>query len=505
MKNSIARDTVFLTVIQFVTQIVSLLLNVFINKNLGTENLGLMSLINAFFTFAIIISNGNIFVSASRFVSEEIGKENGNPGKIAGYSFLFSIILSTLSAIAVTVLAVPLSQSVIRDESAAGAVRILALSLPLAAVSSCLKGYFNAYRKVMIPAVSETAAFAVRSVIMGMSAGFLIKNSILTVYTAISLSVICSEATGLAFLIVYLIKENPSNSGAPVIKFSKFAAGLIPVMLNSYIPCILSTANDALVPYTLKQTGCSTADALSKYGLFEAVVLPVLFFPSMFISCLSTILVPEISRERAGGNRIRNLELTEKVISATVIYSLFIVSILAVYGRRIGELVCGEDYAGEMIMMLAPVVPFIYLELILEGIIKGLGKHSFSSVNYLAEYIIRISSLLIFTPLTGAYGIAISYYLSNIICNISRIIMISRTYGISLNIFRFLVTPGFSIAVAWQGATLVKNLTHFENTGKIPEMILFSLAELLLYLLFLSLFKTEKGKKFSLHPRFFLS
>ena len=115
LKNSIKKDTIFLTCVQFVTQIISLILNIYINKNLGTENLGLMSLINAFFTFAIIISNGNIFVSSSRFISEEIGKKDGNPGKIFAYSVLFSVILSTVSAFAVTLLSVPVSKSIIKD------------------------------------------------------------------------------------------------------------------------------------------------------------------------------------------------------------------------------------------------------------------------------------------------------------------------------------------------------------------------------------------------------
>lgn len=500
LKNSIKKDTIFLTCVQFVTQIISLILNIYINKNLGTENLGLMSLINAFFTFAIIISNGNIFVSSSRFISEEIGKKDGNPGKIFAYSVLFSVILSTVSAFAVTLLSVPVSKSIIKDCNAEGAIKILAVSLPVAALSSCIKGYFNAYRKVTVPALSETLSFLVRSVIMGISAAFLIRKNILSIYTALSLSVICSEVAGIIVLIIYLIKTHPSNTGKPTVSFAKFSAGLVPVMLNSYIPCILSTANDALVPFTLKQAGSSTADALSKYGLFEAVVLPVLFFPSMFISCLSTILVPEISREKAGGNRIRNLKLTEKVIDATVIYSVYIVSILAVYGKTIGSLICGNEYAGKMIMLLAPVVPFIYLEIVLEGIIKGLGRHSFSSLNYLAEYIIRISALLVFTPLTGEYGIAISYYLSNIICNISRIIMISREYGISFDMSRYIVSPAFAAVLSWQTAVMLRKLTHFDALGKIPETAVYAMAVLILYVFFLSVMNSSCRKKVTPRP-----
>jgi len=474
---------------QLITQILSLILNMHINRSLGTENLGLLSLINAFFTFAIIISNGNIFVSTSRFVAEERGKENGNPGKIFRYSLIFSLTLSLASAIAVFVFAEPVSINIIKHEDSSKAIRLLAFSLPLAALSSCIKGYFNAYRKVMIPAVSETAAFLVRALIMGMSAVYFIPERILTIYSALSLSIIFSETTGLMILVFFAARQKNKKSNYPTISFPKYVLGLVPVILNSYIPCILSTANDALVPFTLKQSGCSTADALSKYGLFEAVVLPVLFFPSMVVSCLSSILVPEISKHRAGGKTVQNLDLISSVISTAVTYSLFTVSILVMYGKQIGMLAGHDEYAGKMVMMLAPVVPFIYLEIVLEGIIKGLGKHSFSSLNYLAEYVIRISALLVFTPLTGFYGIAISYYLSNIICNISRIVLISRTLDIKFSLKSYIAVPLTAIIFSWQLTTIIRHFTGFDRLGEIPEIAVYTVTSLVLYLFFLKLIR----------------
>lgn len=482
MKNSIAKDTIFLTVMQLVTQVLSLVINIFINNRLGTENLGLMSLINAFFTFAIIISNGNIFVSASRFVAEERGKTDGNPGKIFFYSIIFSLILSSLSAAVVFISARPVSVRILHSAVCQKPIRMLAFALPAAAVSSCIKGYFNAYRKVVIPTVSETAAFLVRSFIMMISAGILIPQNRITIYTALSVSIITSEFTSLCILLFSLSKNHPEFNKNKTIGFPAYAAGLIPVMLNSYIPCILSTANDALVPYTLKQTGCSTALALSRYGLFEAVVLPVLFFPSMFISCLSTILVPEISKQRAGGSKVQNIGLVNDVISATIIYSLYIVSIMSRFGNDIGILAGHDAYAGKMIAMLAPVVPFIYLEIILEGIIKGLGKHTFSSLNYLAEYIIRISSLLISTHFAGCWGIAVSYYLSNIICNIARIVLISKIYDIRPSFRQFLLKPSIAVIVSWQCTSAAGNIADLKYPGIIPEIIIYSAVSLIIYL-----------------------
>ncbi|MDO5560217.1 MAG: oligosaccharide flippase family protein [Oscillospiraceae bacterium] len=483
MKNSIARDTAFLTVIQLSTQVLSLVLNIYTARMLGTESLGLIALVYTFFSFAMIISNGNIFVSTSRFVSEERGKSCGNPRRIFRYSLIFSLLLSCMTAACVFVFAEPLGMRFIKDETGVSAIRLLALSLPMAALGSCMKGYFHACRKVVIPAIADMTEFCIKSAIIALSAGILIRKDILTIYNSIAISIICGEAASCIMLICSIIsharKEEPSKY--KTIGFFSYILSLIPVILNSYIPCILSTANDALVPITLNQSGCSTSESLSQYGIFEAVVLPVLFFPSMFLSCLSVILIPEISRCRTAGRSERNKEIINNVISKTITYSIFIVSFFLIYGNEVGTLISKEPQAGRMIMLLAPVVPFIYLEIILEGIIKGMGRHSFSSLNYLAEYIIRISSLLICVPVMGFYGIAVSYYLSNIAGNISRMVMIIKSNSMKFSLREFVTNPVISAVCAWQFGMLLKTLLRLDSIPLIPQMILYSMICLLVY------------------------
>ena len=85
-KHKIIRDTFFLTAIELILQGLSLLLNVFVTRKLGSSFMGMISLIGSFFGFVTIISSGNIYLSSSRFISEEIGKKNGNPNKVFRYS-----------------------------------------------------------------------------------------------------------------------------------------------------------------------------------------------------------------------------------------------------------------------------------------------------------------------------------------------------------------------------------------------------------------------------------
>ena len=228
------------------------------------------------------------------------------------------------------------------------------------------------------------------------------------------------------FLTVLYVRRRESG-GTCSLSFWRYGRLAFPVALGGCLTAALSTANDTLIPITLRQSGSSASRALEQFGTFEGVVIPVLFFPSTMLCALSGILIPEIARANAAGNQRRVCQLTERVIQLTLIFAILIAAILLKFGGRVGYWMDGGTLSGKMIRILAPVVPFIYLEIVLEALLKGMGKQNFSSLNYLAEYVIRICVVLIFIPLFGFYGIVASYYTSNVFGNCNRLRMAAKT------------------------------------------------------------------------------
>ncbi|HCR74254.1 MAG TPA: polysaccharide biosynthesis protein, partial [Ruminococcus sp.] len=148
-KNNIARDTFILTAVQIFLQVLALMLNIFITRELGASSVGVTSLIYSFFGFISVISNGNIFVCVSRFAAEEIGKPNGNPERIFSYSIIFCMALSITAAVSVFIFAGTLGEHFLKTPDSVIPIRIMSVCLPISALTSCIKGYFNAYRKVV--------------------------------------------------------------------------------------------------------------------------------------------------------------------------------------------------------------------------------------------------------------------------------------------------------------------------------------------------------------------
>ena len=92
-RKSILKDTIQLTVVQFFLEWVSLLLNVWLTHRIGAATVGIVALTGSFFQLAAVAANGNGFLCTSRFVSEELGKPNGNPNRVLGYAIGFCLLL----------------------------------------------------------------------------------------------------------------------------------------------------------------------------------------------------------------------------------------------------------------------------------------------------------------------------------------------------------------------------------------------------------------------------
>ena len=254
-------------------------------------------------------------------------------------------------------------------------------------------------------------------------------------------------------------------------------------MGNACLVAILGSANDALVPLCLLQYGNSTEEALAQFGSFEAIILPTLFFPSVIQCCMSGLLVPVLAREKAAGHEDEIRMMTERVLEQTVAYAFGVVLILVQFGNEIGHLLGGDAFTGNVLCHMAPVVPLIYLEIILEGVLRGLGKQNFSSLNYLAEYIVRISVLLICVPMFGFYGIAASYMACNLTGNAVRLSFVLRTTGLKPVIKRIFLRPLFTMLFSWQFTQLI---LFFSRNLPIPDSSRISAAIALTGLLYLA-------------------
>ena len=473
-RRNMLSETIILSIFSVGMQSLGLLLNIFLTHQLGAAAVGEMTLIGSFYGLAAVLSGGSGFVAASRFMSEEMGC-SGNPQRVYHYLTGFCLMLSTAAAILLFVFADFPEKILHQTELQVSTIRILSISLPLSALAACMKGKCYAYDRVYLPAAAECIEFVIKSGIVSFCTVFLIPNGTLDIVRTFAISITAGQGITVLFLSLFRSPKQDKCTTCSV-SFKRLIRLLLPIMGNASLVAILSTTNDALVPLTLLQFGSSPNEALAQFGEFEAIIIPTLFFPSVIQCVMSGLIVPELSKANAAHDHHSIRLITERALEYTIAYALFIVMYLVQFGRQIGMMLGGDTVTGEMLRVMAPVVPFIYLEIIMEGILRGLGQHIFSSLNYLAEYVVRISVLLICVPMFGFYGIAASYLACNLSGNAVRLYFVLRVTGLRPVWKRILIRPAITLIGVWQIMLLTEKLTE---RLLVPETVIMVLCGIL--------------------------
>lgn len=448
MRQKITADTIIISAFSLILQGLSIALNIAVTRQLGESAVGVLSLVSQFFVFAITLSGGNIFVISSRFISEEIGRK-GNVEKIVLYCLISGLTLSFIFSGMIFALSSHIIDEFMEGKGSIAAIRIMALSLPLATTGSCIKGYFHARRIVLIPCISEFTEFFVKGASLLSMIILFAKNGKADIFTCSAVSLMLGEAVSCIMLCVFYVKERlPKAEVPPKISFGEFLKLSAPITLGAYIFVLLSATNEALVPITLKSFSGSAETALSQYGIFEGIIMPVIFFPSVLLQSLSVILVPEIARENKGFCPLNVRKVSKRAISQAFSTAFISAMFIFSFGGEIGALLSESPLASKTLTIICPVIPFIYIEIVTESILKGLGRQKFCIINSAAEYLIRISCVVVFVRFIGFYGVIVSYFASNIICNTIRIIAVHKLTGLRFDFVGNILVPLFSAAAA---------------------------------------------------------
>ena len=471
-KSKLLRDTAILTAFQLILDSAALLFNAFITRQLGAQAIGILSLIGSFLGLAGILSNGNAFLCTSRLIAEETGR-GGDPNRVLLHGIKLCLMLSGAVSGIILMLTEPISRRFFSGADMGAALRVMPVILVTGAVGACLKGYFNACRRTWVTAVSDVIEFAVKSAVIAVLTIRLKAPDEASVCRVMISGIVGGNAVSLLFLTILYMKFHVRGNGRTSLSFGKYAGLAFPIMGGGVLTAVLSSTNDALIPFCLRQFGDSANQALGSFGVFEAIVIPTLFFPSVVLCSMSGIIVSESARAAAAGDKRRIKSLAERIIGYTLMFAVFASAVLMRFGMDIGERLGGGEEAGRLITIIAPVVPFIYMEIVLEAMIKGMGQQNFSSLNYLAEYAVRISVVLIFVPRFGLYGVVASYYTSNVLGNCSRFIRLLRTTGTGFRPIRTIIMPMICAFLSMGTTELLMRV--FDNGNKnIFYMVIFT-------------------------------
>ena len=452
---------ILMTIVALLIRYVSVGFNVYLANKIGTVAMGLFTLISSVYGFALTLATSGISLATTRLVSEALGvgsvrreiSAESTVSAIMKKSILFSLSISSLSALLLFFLAEPIGLKLLGDARTVSSLKILAFSLPPIALSSSLGGYFGALRRVYKNAVVQVLGQALRIFLSVLLLSSVIATDIESACIAIVAAIVISE-TGcfLVHFILFLVERKKSGKRShekPYLPLPKKLIRItLPVAFSAYMRSALVTVEHLLIPWGLERSGASRDVSLSAYGTLHSLVFPLVLFPSAISSSFAGLLVPEISESNAAGDRERIERIVSRVLKTVLLYSIGTAGIMMCLSSEIGHVLLKESDSAIFILMVAPLVPVMYLDTSVDSILKGLGYQLYTMVVNIVDASLSVLLVWILLPRFGIMGYVMTVYFTEIVnatLSITKLLCVTK---VRVRIFDWIVKPLFSIVLS---------------------------------------------------------
>ena len=459
--NPIIKGTVLLTVAGFATRILGFFYRIFLADKLVPQMLGSYQLI--FPIFAICATIYGLGIQTA--ISQLIAKHHENEGdRLLGSVLLPGMILSLLLSLSLFALlqgfSVPIASYVLLAPECAVYLRILSILFPFCGVGACINGYYYGVQNARVPATTQVIeqfsrlvfVFLLLSLCPGSVErncriavwGLVVGEYISAIYNIYEIQkrakpAFCSARTAKAVLDGSTLHNkqlsDTKKRAKPAFCSTRTAKAVLdgstsyirPLLWltitltgSKLVIAILHSAESIFIPASLCQYGCSTAEALSIYGILSGMVMPFILFPSSITNAIALMLLPAVaSSEGTGENR----QITRYIYTSTK-YSLLLgfacTLFFLCFGSLLGNLCFHNETAGYFLRCLSWLCPFLYLSTTLTSIINGLGKTKETFVITCISQGVKLFCLIILVPHYGImayiHGTLLSQILMTILC-----------------------------------------------------------------------------------------
>lgn len=449
------KNTFLLTASALLMRLLSMGFQAWLGKKVGAAGIGLYELLMSAYGLAAAVASSGVRLSTIRLLMEADASGKAPRSGILRLCLRYALLLGSGAGVLLWSGARLIAAQWLDQPALEPCLRILALSLPCLASSSCLDGCFSALRQAGRITGIQIGSFAFHALLTAFA---LFRFSGDDPVRACTLLVWCgciSDGISLLFSLLAFRREKwRSRCSLPLFMAPRLLQIALPDAVGSWIRSGLVTAKHLLIPKGLRKTGASANSALATYGIIQGMALPVLGFPTVFLGTVAGLLVPEVAEKHARGQTARLHAILQRTLHWTLLLSLFSAAALYRYGGQLGRLLYHSGAAADYIRLLAPLTPLMYLDNTVDAMLKGMGLQTVSMrINMLDA---AISLLLVWQliPRTGVAGYLFTIYVSEILNFLLSYRRLHQTAGLRLALYRSVLAP----ALAACGAMLLPEL-----------------------------------------------
>ncbi len=506
------KNAATMTATALLLRAIGIFFRIYLSGRIGAEGMGLYQLIFSIYVLASTFASSGISTAVARLITDELVCGTARSVRhILRRAVVLSVLIGILSSIIIYFAASPISVYFLKDVRAIPSLKVLGISLPFMGATSCLRGYFMARRKTVLPSVAQIVEQLSR-ILFIVGALHLLADYGVT-YTCFAVILGDSLAEIVSCLLMwggYLADKrhirNLQPTATAVLQqkrgvLYRILAIATPITAGRYLNSALRTIENILVPNKLTVYGGSAASSLAQFGMLKGMALPLLFFPASFLSSLSTLLIPELSEAHTLGQKEKVNRAVTKALQLTLVISMLLGGLFTVFAYDLGELLYNSREVGFLLRVLAPLMPVMYLESIVDGMLKGLNQQVSSLWYSVLDSGSRILLILILVPQKGMAGFLFIMVLSNLLTSFLNLNRLLKVTGIKMRWGQWFFKPALAVSLSAALAVVCNRLLLVGLLSDMLRLVLGCIAISVLYAtlsLLLGILKAEDVRSLKL-------
>ena len=443
--STLLAGTLLLTATGLFSQVVGFVYRMLLSRLIGAETMGLYQLVMPVYSVLMSVTAVGLTVAVSTLSARYHAlRDDGTVKNVLRRALSGFFLLAAPLGIAVAALSDPISVWLLGDARTRLGVVLLVPCVLLTGVENLHKHCFYGIGRVRPPAAVETAEQLIRAAaVLGLLAALLPRSAEETVGVIVLGMVLCEvfSASALTLLLRRYWRRSPPGPAREEVGRRRLFAIAAPVGATSLLGTVLSCANSVLIPAKLVEGGMALSDAMSEFGVLCGMTLPLLALPTGFIGALCLVMVPDLSRRTAQGDRRAAGGFMDRVMSATSLLTAPAMALLTVVGPTIGRAMFRDERVGELILPLAAGTLLGCWQSVLSGALNGLGLQGRGARNAILSDAVQLAFTFFAVPRWGLAGFAAGFAASGIVGAGLNLASVLRVTALRPQVFRWFVRP----------------------------------------------------------------
>ena len=492
------KGTIILLVAGLVTRVLGFINRIVIARFIGEEGVGLYMMAFPTLILVITITQLGLPVAISKNVAE--AQARGDYKKIKKILVISLAVTTSLSIIftpALIFLAPYLSKTLFTDPRTHFPLLAIAPIVPIVAISSVIRGYFQGRQNMKPAAISQIIEQLVRITLIAVLTKKFLPYGIEYAAAAAMVASVIGELISLLYLLTTFKLKKRFKLRANFFKsiysgkdtFQELMSIALPTTGSRMIGSVAWFFEPIVVAHSLALAGVTAITATKQYGSLVGYALPLLLLPSFITLSLSTSLVPAISEANSRNDKKLIEYRLRQALRFTFLSGGLSVVVLFVLAEPLMQVMYGSTSGAPFIKLMAPFFLFYYYQGPLQAVLQALNLARAAMINSFIGAVVKTAVIFFLAsqPSFGikgaALGIITGFVLVTMLHFATVLKFISFTFYVREYVSAFMVMG----ITSWSGEWL---FTHYPISDRLAINVLVTSVEMtVIYMVLLVVFQ----------------